>query len=168
MLKFWRENKYAAFLVTVIRIILGVQWIKGGWGKITGGGFDASGYLTNAVNNPVMKGEEVIYPMYTNFIENLVLPNVEIINFLIPWGEFLVGVGLVIGVLTLPAVFFGLLMNFMFLFAGTISTNPRMVLLGFIIMLAAGNAGKIGGDYYVMPYLRKNVGEKLNKLFKKA
>jgi len=168
MLKFWRENKIAAFVVAVIRILLGLQWIKGGWGKITGAGFDATGFLNNAINNPVMKGEDVLYPMYTNFIENLVLPNVDIINFLIPWGEFLVGVGLVLGILTLPAAFFGLLMNFMFLFAGTISTNPKMVLLGFIIMLAAGNAGKIGGDYFVMPWLKKNVGERLIKVFKKA
>lgn len=168
MLKFWRENKYAAFLVGIIRIVLGFQWAKGGWGKLTTGGFDATGYLTNAITNPVAKGEDILYPAYNAFIEHVALPCVDVINFLIPWGEFLVGVGLILGVLTLPAAFFGLLMNFMFLFAGTVSTNPRMVLLGFIIMLAAGNAGKIGGDFFVMPWLKKTVGVKLNKWFKKA
>jgi thiosulfate dehydrogenase (quinone) large subunit len=77
------------------------------------------------------------------------------INFLIPWGEFLVGVGLLLGCLKTAAMFFGLLMNFMFMFAGTVSTNPWMILLGVIILAAGANAGKFGADYYVLPYLRK-------------
>ncbi|MCM3634413.1 DoxX family membrane protein [Paenibacillus camelliae] len=163
MLKFWRENKYAAIIVAVVRIILGYQWIKGGWGKVTGGGFDATGFMTNAINNPVAKGDEVLYPLYNGFIENVALPMVDVINVIVPWGELLVGIGLITGILTLPAAFFGLLMNFMFMFAGTVSTNPLLVLLGFIVMLAAGNAGRFGGDYFVAPWLKKNIGAKLTK-----
>lgn len=163
MLKFWRENRYAAMVVTFLRIWLGYQWITSGWGKVTGGGFDATGYLTNAITNPVAKGEEVLYPMYNAFIEHVALPMVHVINVIIPWGELLVGIGLITGILTLPAVFFGMLMNFMFMFAGTVSTNPKMALLGFVVMLAAGNAGKFGGDFYVLPWLKVNVWEKLKK-----
>lgn len=168
MLKFWRENKYAAIVVAIIRIVLGWKWVTSAWGKVTSGTFDATGFLNKAIEAPVMKGEDVLYPLYTDFIEHVALPNVGIINFLIPWGELLVGIGLILGVLTLPAAFFGLLMNFMFLFAGTISTNPLMVLLGFLVMLAASNAGKFGGDFFVMPWLKKNVAPKLLKVFKKA
>lgn len=168
MLKFWRENKYAAMVVALVRIILGYEWVTSAWGKITGGGFDATGYLTNVITNPVAKGDEILYPTYNAFIEHVALPCVDVINFLIPWGEFLVGIGLILGVLTLPAAFFGLLMNFMFMFAGTVSVNPYMILLGFIVMLAAGNAGKFGGDYFINPWLRKNVGEKLVRRFKKG
>lgn len=168
MLKFWRDNKYAALIVAVVRIILGYKWITSAWGKVTTGGFDATGYLTNAINNPVAKGDEVLYPVYNAFIEHIALPMVDVINVIIPWGELLVGIGLITGILTLPAVFFGLLMNFMFLFAGTISTNRLMVLLGFIVMLAAGNAGKFGGDFFVAPWLKEKVGKKLAAKFKKA
>ena len=168
MLKFWRDNKYAAIIVAVVRIVLGYKWITSAWGKVTTGGFDATGYLTNAINNPVAKGDEVLYPVYNAFIEHIALPMVDVINVIIPWGELLVGIGLITGILTLPAVFFGLLMNFMFLFAGTISTNPLMVLLGFIILLAAGNAGKFGGDYFVTPWLKEKVGNKIAARFKKA
>src|SRR5690606_17352882 len=167
MLKFWRDNKYAAIIVAVVRIVLGYKWITSAWGKVTTGGFDATGYLTNVINNPVAKGDEVLYPVYNAFIEHIALPNVDAINFIIPWGELLVGIGLITGILTLPAAFFGLLMNFMFLFAGTISTNPLMVLLGFIVLLAANNAGKFGGDFFVLPWLKENVGKKIGKLVKK-
>lgn len=168
MLKFWRENKYAAIIVAIIRIILGYKWITSAWGKITTGGFDATGYLTNVITNPVAKGDEVLYPVYNAFIEHVALPMVDVINVILPWGELLVGIGLITGILTLPAAFFGLLMNFMFMFAGTVSTNPLMILLGFIVMLAAGNAGKFGGDYFVNPWLKAKVGDKLFAKFKKA
>ena len=153
---FIRENHWGAVLLTFLRIYLGWSWLTSGWGKITGEGFDAAGYLNGAIENPVMShtGEE-IYPAYTAFIEWAVLPNVEIINILIPWGEVLVGIGLLLGCLTTAAVFFGLVMNFMFMFAGTISTNPLMVLIGFIILVAGVNAGKFGADNYVLPYFRK-------------
>lgn len=154
-----RENKYAAGLLTILRLYLGWEWLTGGWGKLTGPkAFDASGFLTKAVEKPVMKGEELIYPMYTGFIENFALPNVKLFNFLVPWGEFLVGLGLIVGAFTTVAMFFGLLMNFMFMFAGTISTNPWMVLLGMLILVAGANAGKFGVDQYLLPIIRKRWG----------
>ncbi|MFC6334744.1 DoxX family membrane protein [Paenibacillus septentrionalis] len=163
MLKFWRENKYAAMIVTFVRIFLGYQWLTSGWGKVTTGTFDATGYLTNAITNPVAKGDEVLYPLYNTFIEHFALPMVDVINVLVPWGELLIGIGLITGILTLPAAFFGMMMNFMFMFAGTVSTNPLLVLLGFIVFLAAGNAGKFGGDFFLNPWLKKNVWPKLKK-----
>lgn len=63
------------------------------------------------------------------------------------------------GGLTVAAAFFGLMMNFMFLFAGTVSTNPWLVLIGFIIFAAGANAGKFGIDYYLLPLLRKTFGK---------
>lgn len=154
MMKFLRENKYAAGFLLILRVYIGWQWMTAGFHKLVDG-FNATGYLSNAVANPVMKGEEVIYPTFTAFLEHFALPNVGIINFLIPVGEFLVGLGLILGALTTAAAFFGLLMNFMFLFAGTVSTNPWMVLIGGIIFMAGTNAGKFGVDYYLMPLIRK-------------
>lgn len=162
MMKFLRENKYAAAILLFIRVYLGWSWMVAGWDKMIGG-FNATGYLNNVVANPVMKGEEVIYPTYTAFIEHVALPNVKLINFLIPVGEFLVGLGLILGALTTIAAFFGLLMNFMFLFAGTISTNPWMVLIGGIIFMAGANAGKFGVDYYLMPLLKKIFNRKRDR-----
>ena len=156
MNNFIRENKWAAGILAIIRVYLGWSWMTGGWGKLTAGGFDAAGFLNGAIANPVLDKATgaALYPTYTAFIEGLALPNVGMINFLIPWGEFLVGVGLLLGCLTTAAMFFGLLMNFMFMFAGTVSTNPLMILLGVIILAAGANAGKFGADYYVLPYLR--------------
>ncbi|MFE8700001.1 DoxX family protein [Cytobacillus sp. FJAT-54145] len=152
--KFLRENKIAAGILTVIRLYLGYAWMTAGWGKITGG-FDASGYLGNAVANPV-KGPDgnMVYSWYVSFLEGVAIPNVGLFNFLVPWGEFLVGLGLILGCLTTAAAFFGLVMNFSFFLAGTVSHNPTDIFLGFIILAAGLNAGYYGLDRWVIPYVR--------------
>jgi thiosulfate dehydrogenase [quinone] large subunit len=84
-------------------------------------------------------------------VKHFALPNVGLFNVMVSWGEFFVGIGLIIGCLTTAAVFFGLVMNFMYMFAGALSSNPWMVLLGGIILLTGSNAGKFGLDYVVVP-----------------
>ncbi|MFD1953446.1 DoxX family membrane protein [Paenibacillus thailandensis] len=139
----------------LLRVYLGWQWLEAGWHKLNGG-FDASKFLANAVQYPVADKttEAVLFPNYTYFLEHVVLPNVKLINFFIPVGEFLIGIGLIVGGLTLAAAFFGMMLNFLFLFAGTVSTNPWLLLLGFIVFAAGTNAGRIGLDYYLLPLLR--------------
>lgn len=155
--KFLRENVYAAGLLLLVRLYIGWDWMHHGWEKITGGTFDASGFLKNAIAKPVLLTgtQDKLYPTYTAFLENFALPNAAIFKVLIPWGEFLVGLGLILGCLTTAAAFFGVMMNFMFMLAGTVSSNPWLALFGVIIMVAGANAGKFGADFYVLPYLRK-------------
>lgn len=152
--KLLRENNIVAGILTVIRIYLGWHWLTAGWGKITGG-FDAGGFLAGAVANPVAKGEALVYPTYVKFLESFAVPNAELFNFLIPWGEFLVGLGLILGCLTTYAAFFAMVMNFSFLFAGTVSSNPFDIMLAIFIAVSGYNAGKFGLDRYVTPYLSK-------------
>jgi uncharacterized membrane protein YphA (DoxX/SURF4 family) len=154
-INFLRENKTAAAILTVIRLYLGYAWFTAGFHKIVDG-FDASGYLANAVTNPV-KGPDgnMVYSWYVSFLENFALPNIELFNFLVPWGEALIGLGLLLGCLTTAAMFFGLVMNFSFFLAGTVSHNPTDIFLGFIILTAGFNAGRIGLDRWVVPFIRK-------------
>ena len=153
-----RGNKVAAGLLTVLRLWLGYNWMVAGWHKMTGEGFDATGYLKNAVANPV-KGPDgnMVYGWYVSFLENFALPNIELFNFIVPVGEFLVGLGLLLGCLTTAAMFFGLLMNFSFFLAGTVSHNPTDIFFGFIILFAGYNAGRYGLDHWVIPYIRRTI-----------
>ena len=153
--KFLRENKVAAYILTVLRLYLGYEWLTAGFHKITGG-FDATGFLKGAIANPV-KGPDggIVYATYVGFLKHFALPNAHIFNVLVPWGEFLVGLGLILGCLTTAAIFFGLVMNFAYVMAGTISTNPLDILLGVFILAAGLNAGMIGLDRWLIPDIRK-------------
>jgi thiosulfate dehydrogenase (quinone) large subunit len=156
LINFLRKNKQVSILLTVLRVYLGYTWVMAGWGKITGGQFDASGFLQGALakatgENPVVQG------WWAVFLENVAIPNVGAFNFLVPWGELLVGLGLLIGCFTKTAVFFGMAMNFSYLFSGTTSTNPQLVLLSMFILVSAMNAGRYGVDGMIMPTLKEKL-----------
>jgi thiosulfate dehydrogenase [quinone] large subunit len=51
-------------------------------------------------------------------------------------------------------------MNFSYVFAGTVSTNPLDILLGVIILAAGFNAGRVGLDRWVVPSFVKLPGRK--------
>jgi thiosulfate dehydrogenase [quinone] large subunit len=152
-----RENKYASWVLAVLRVYLGWKWMTAGWEKITSSPpFSAEKFLQNAVAHPVLgPDKQMVYPTYHAFLKNFALPNVGLFNVIVPWGEFLVGLGLILGVLTTAAVFFGMTMNFAYMMAGTVSSNPWLILISIFIIVAGYNAGRIGGDYWVIPWLRK-------------
>jgi thiosulfate dehydrogenase [quinone] large subunit len=154
---FLRENKISAAILTIFRLYLGYSWFTAGFHKLTGG-FDASGFLKGVTANPV-KGPDgtIVYAWYVDFLKDFALPNIDVFNTIVPWGETLIGLGLLLGCLTTAAMFFGLVMNFSFFLAGTVSHNPTDIFLGFIILTAGYNAGKFGLDYWVVPFINKTV-----------
>ncbi|PLS09552.1 DoxX family membrane protein [Neobacillus cucumis] len=152
-LQLLKENRYVSLILTALRIYLGWQWLQAGLGKITSGEFDASGFMYGAVKN--MTGEHPsVQPWWGNFLKDVAIPYVDFFNVIVPWGEFLVGLGLLLGVFTSFSVLMGLTMNFAYMFSGTTSTNPQMIVLGMFILAAGFNAGKIGLDRWLNPFLK--------------
>ncbi|PFA63307.1 Crp/Fnr family transcriptional regulator [Bacillus sp. AFS015802] len=149
----WWENQKVSAVWTVMRIWLGVQWLEAGWHKVNDG-FDASGFLQGALtkatgDHPAVQG------WYAEFLKGFALPNVELFNVLIPWGEILVGVGLIAGFMTIPALLAGAFMNINFLMAGTVSTNPVLYTTAIILLFAGRGAYLWGADHWVIPYLKQ-------------
>ncbi|WP_338453307.1 DoxX family protein [Niallia oryzisoli] len=155
MVKWLRESRVSSIILTIFRLYLGYTFLTHGWEKISGG-FDASGFLQGVVKNP---GIEI---WWASFLGGVAVPNVELFNVLVPWGEFLVGLGLILGCLTTAATFFGVVMNFSFLFSGVANPNALMALLGIFILVAGTNAGKIGLDRWVLTNIRHIMNKKTN------
>jgi thiosulfate dehydrogenase [quinone] large subunit len=74
-------------------------------------------------------------------------------GWVITFGEMAVGFGLIIGLLTGVAAFFGAFMNMSFLLAGSASTNPVLFTLAIGLILAWKVAGYYGVDRYLLPML---------------
>lgn len=153
----WVKDTKVAVVWTVLRIWLGYEWFMAGVEKL--GGFDATGFLKGAIakaggEHPAVQG------WYAAFLEHFALPNVELFNFIIPVGELLVGLGLIFGLFTTPALIAGAIMNLNFMLAGTTSTNPIMYTEA-IILLAVGTAAyHWGADRFVLPYLKEKLTNK--------
>lgn len=154
IVKFLRENKVASYLLLILRWYLGYEWMKAGIEKLSSG-FDASGFLMGAVKSAT-GAHPAVQPWWASFLQNFAIPNVGLFNFLIPWGELLVGLGLILGCLTTFVALMGAVMNFAYMLSGTTSTNPQMVLLTMFILVAGMNAGKTGLDVLIHHYFKRH------------
>lgn len=148
----------AAWIWLIIRLYLGYVWLTAGWGKVTDeawtgeqAGAAIQGFIQGALSKAGEGGD--VAGWYASFLENIVLPNATLFSYLVAYGEMLVGLGLIVGLLTGIAAFFGSLMNVSFLFAGTLSTNPLLFILATWLVLAWKVAGWYGLDRFALPYL---------------
>ena len=143
----------------VFRLYVGWSWLEAGWGKITApvwSGGQAGGALSGFVQGALQKtagSHPDVTGWYASFLQNVVLPHVNFWSHLVSYGEFLVGVALILGIFTGIAAFFGLFMNFSYMLAGTLSTNPILFVLGLGIIMAWRIAGYLGLDYWVLPWV---------------
>jgi thiosulfate dehydrogenase (quinone) large subunit len=144
----------------VVRLYVGFAWLEAGWHKVTdakwawGNGSGVLGYWKGAVAIPQQGSPRISYDWYRDFLNFLISNNAHTwMAPVIAWGEVLVGLGLIFGVLTGWAAFFGALMNMSFMLAGSASTNPVLFSLSILLILAWRVAGYLGGDRFVLPLL---------------
>lgn len=155
VMEFLRTNKWVMYTITILRIWLGYAWFLSGFNKVIHG-FSAHKFINMAIKNPVqgMHGEQ--FPWFTVFLK--ICTNngsqTEIFSMLVPWAEILIGFGLIFGLFNLAAAFLGLIMNFTFIFAGTISSNPNYIIIEFLILVIGNNSSKLGLDNLVIPWLK--------------
>ncbi len=157
--QFLFSNKKMSWFWLIVRVYVGWQWLYAGYEKIinpawvgSGSGAALTGFIKGAVAKTLGAHPDV-QDWYATFLQNVVLPHVQGWSSAVSYGEFLVGLGLILGLLTGIAAFFGLFMNLNFLMAGTVSVNPILFVLSIGIILAWRVAGRIGLDRYALPLL---------------
>ncbi|WP_010648516.1 DoxX family protein [Oceanobacillus massiliensis] len=167
IMNFIRENRVVAGILAVLRVYIGYTWLTGGIGKLTGGGFDASGFIQGAIASS--GGEHPsVQAWWGTFLEAVALPNAGLFSVMVMWGEILVGAALILGIFTNFAALMGITMNFAFLFSGTVSTNAQMVLITVFLIVAGFNAGRYGLDRWVIPFLKDHTPINKNKTKKEV
>jgi len=158
-LNIFSDSRYS-WVWFLIRLYVGWEWMIAGWNKLVNpawvgskAGAAVTGFLMGSLAKTSGAHPDVSN-WYAGFIETVALPNAQIFSYLVSFGEFFVGIGLMLGVFTGIAAFFGALMNLNYLWAGTVSTNPTLLILQIFIMLAGKNAGRIGLDRFLQPWIR--------------
>jgi len=148
----------------MVRLFVGFSWLDAGWHKIIDAGaktnyiIDGQGILAfwqRIVAIPAAPAKPVIgYDFYRSFIQFMIENHWEgFFGKLIAFGETAVGLGLIFGAFVGIAAVGGAFMNLNYMLAGTVSSNPVLLLLGFLLVLAWKTAGFIGFDRYLLPLL---------------
>jgi thiosulfate dehydrogenase [quinone] large subunit len=164
--RFLFSNTRAGLLWLPIRLFVGFSFLEAGLhklfpaGKAIGagwldGGASLLGYWQGAAAIPEAPARPAItFEWYRDFLNILINNHAQTwFAYLIVFGELAIGMGLIFGVLTGIAAFFGAFMNMSFLLAGSASTNPVLFALGIGLILAWRVAGYYGLDRYLLPRL---------------
>ncbi len=157
--RFLFNDTRSAPIWLALRLWIGLDWLYAGYEKLIGtgwldGGKSLLGYWKVAVAFPPTGKPPVTYTWYRDVLNALISSDsASWFAWLIVFGEIAVGLGLIFGGLTAVAAFFGTLMNFSFMMAGSTSSNPMMFGLTIFIILAWKNAGWWGLDRFILPAL---------------
>jgi thiosulfate dehydrogenase (quinone) large subunit len=108
-----QENRNATALA-VLRIGVGVFFLIFGEYKVFGTQFTLGGGFQFWINKFLEGGA---YPFMAPVLRNFVLPHATPIAFAVAYGEFCIGVGLVLGILVRPASVGGLVLMLAMLFS---------------------------------------------------
>jgi thiosulfate dehydrogenase [quinone] large subunit len=157
--RFLFDDTRLAALWLIVRVYLGYQWIQASLHKLSDPGWmqtgDAlKGFWAGAVAVNAQGKGAITYDWYRSFLQFLI-DSGSYVGFakIIACGEFLVGLGLIVGAFVGVAAFFGALMNWNFMLAGSASTNPVLFLLAVLLILAWKTAGYYGVDRFLLPRL---------------
>jgi thiosulfate dehydrogenase [quinone] large subunit len=165
-------NVFFALIWLPLRFFIGHEWVTAGEHKIRDdawmdGGTALQGYWTRVTTVPE-GGTAAPAGKYAWFQDLLtyMLDHEWYTWFakVVAVGEFLIGIGLIVGALVGIAAFFGTFMNFNFGLAGTASSNPVLFGLGVLIVIGWKVAGWWGLDRYLLPAL--GTPWKLGKIFR--
>jgi thiosulfate dehydrogenase [quinone] large subunit len=148
----------------LVRIYVGWAWLDAGWHKVVDVGaktnymIDGAGILAfwqRIATVPAPPARPTItYDWYRGFIQFLIDNHTEVVmGKVIALGETAVGIALILGAFVGVAAVAGAFMNLNFMLAGSASTNPVLLLLGILLVLAWKTAGYIGFDRFLLPLL---------------
>jgi len=155
--RFLFANTNMAWFWLLVRLYVGWEWLYAGWEKIQNpvwvgskAGVAVSGFLQGALAKTSGPHPDVS-GWYGAFIQNFALHHTVFFSYLVSYGELLVGIALILGIFTGIAAFFGTFMNLNYLFAGTVSVNPLLLVLQLFLIMAWRVAGWYGADQWVLP-----------------
>jgi thiosulfate dehydrogenase [quinone] large subunit len=157
--RFLSRARLAAPLWLGIRLFLAYDWWNAGYHKLTdpkwfGTGEALMASWTRSVTPAASGAAPASYEFYRNFLQMLLESQAYTwFSKVIVLGELAVGLGLLFGAFTGFAAAGGILMNTSFLFAGSLSSNPLLLLLEILIVWAWRAAGWLGVDRVLLPFL---------------
>lgn len=158
---FFTANTASAPLWFIVRLYLGYEWLMAGYEKLINPawfGSDAGAALNGFVQGALSKtagAHPDVQSWYASFLQSTVVPHINAWSNAVTLGELFIGLGLILGLFTCAAAFFGFFMNLNFLLAGTVSVNPIWLVLALGIMLAHRVSGHWGLDRFVQPFLKR-------------
>jgi thiosulfate dehydrogenase [quinone] large subunit len=158
------------------RLVLGVEFFRAGVEKLGAAGWTAApvgaavkGFLQGALDKAAAGGQHAeVGAWFASLTRGIFLPHVQLFAYLVTYGELLVGIALILGLFTRVSLVFGVIMNLSFLFAGTTSTNPQMVILAVVLLFLGSGGAALAVDLWILPALADAVGSGVTRIWQRT
>ena len=158
--RFLFSDTRMAVVWLVVRLYVGYAWVEAGLHKVqdpawVDTGLALKGFWLNVTKIPVPPAKpSITFDWYRSVLQVLLDNNAFTwLGKVIAFGETAIGIGLILGAFVGVAAAFGAFLNMNFLLAGSASTNPVLLVLAILLILAWKTAGFIGLDRYLLPVL---------------
>ena len=141
----------SVWFILALHLMMGIAFFQSGLDKVLSGSFSAAGYLQNAPPANGSPAADLFVAMgETGWF-------VDFVNIAVPWGEVLIGLGLIVGCLTRLAAFWGAFLMLLFYLGNWDVThgyiNGDFAYMLVFLAVAAFGAGRILGlDAYIEQY----------------
>ena len=157
-------NTWLSPIWLFLRLYLGYQWLMAGAHKVWGGGrwiavpgpdgLALKGYWQRVTAIPAQGNPPIAFGWYRHFLTFMLNHGwYHWFSWVVSLGEVAVGIALIVGAFVGVAAFFGALMNFNYLMAGSASINPVMFFVAILVIVGWKTAGWIGLDRWLLPAL---------------
>jgi thiosulfate dehydrogenase [quinone] large subunit len=153
------SNPWSGLLFLPLRVWLGYQWFEASLHKLSNPawvvtGEALKGFWTGAVKVADTGKGPIAFAWYRSFIQYML--DIQAYTWfakVVAYGELLIGIALILGAFTGFAAFFGGLMNWNFMMAGSASANPLLFVIAVALILAWKVSGYFGADFFLLRWI---------------
>lgn len=146
-------HRIMGWIFSATRVLMGWLWISSGYDKLSGG-FGVESLV------PVVAANTDSPDWYKVFFQNIVHPLSPVFDILIPVGEIMIGAGLIIGLLTLPALLFSVFVHVNYILADMVFTYPVEIMISAILLSRLGWTTNCSLERLLYPQWRRKFGWK--------
>lgn len=129
-------------IILMIRLGSGFFMLFQGWEKLTGG-FAIDGLVS------VIKNNQDSPQWFKFFFETVIAHNLELFKWMVQLGEIAIGLGLILGVCTYAASFFGVFIMLNYILADMIFTYPIQLFFFIILLMNKRTLNTISLKYFI-------------------
>ena len=129
-------------IFSVVRILFGLMWLQSGYEKLVGG-FSVESLVPVIAMNTDTPG------WYKQFFAQVVDPCSPLFDYMIPFGELLIGTGLILGVLIVPALVMAIFIHVNYVLADMIFTYPVQIMSTTLLLVCRKSTSYLSLDRYI-------------------
>jgi thiosulfate dehydrogenase (quinone) large subunit len=153
--QFLTQSKIMTPVWLAARVWVGIMWMQAGVAKLFGAenpyflhnnGAGVAGFASHGVP---------AYSWWGTFLHSFVVPNSGAIGVLVAYGEFAIGVGLVLGLFTRTAAIASLVLLFTYVMSGTASVTAFYALFAIAVLATWRVSSWIGIDGLIAGYRQR-------------